>query len=180
IKQLDKGERKTFSFKYTISDDQGGTDIASASFTVEGSAGIKALKKSAAVSQFGDALVNQDESDRDIFVFEALQNDSESPQLDVITNFDQADGDTLDLSDILQFDARDPQNNLDRYLRFEQTGSATKVMINSEGLFDSDTQGGKVEQVITLENTNLVGNFDSDQAVIDHLLDNNMLIVTDA
>ncbi|MGB1237024.1 MAG: Ig-like domain-containing protein [Pseudomonadales bacterium] len=123
-----------------------------------------------------------DEGDRDIFVFhEDAINQMGQPHFEVIDSFDQDKGDTLDLSEVLQLQGDIDLHSLDQYLHFEQDGNATKILVNSQGAF-SDGGGSvdKAEQVITLQGTDLVGNYASDQEIIDHLIDNKMLIVSDS
>ncbi|MGB1237023.1 MAG: Ig-like domain-containing protein [Pseudomonadales bacterium] len=204
LKKMDEGDTREISFTYTAEDRSGATsEPATVSFTIAGVDGVSQLSNGDVLRvnadfsvQSSEALNSQtaqdtfdsaserfnilDEGDRDIFVFhEDAISDAGQPHFEVIASFDQAKGDTLDLSEILQLDSTDEQQSLDQYIHFEQDGDATKVMINSQGLFTDGEVAGKAEQVITLENTDLVGGFSNDQEIIDHLIDNKMLIIND-
>ena len=96
-----------------------------------------------------------------------------SPAIDTVTDFDTAEGDILDLADILLGETDDAVT-LDNYLSFSSDGTDTTINV-------STTSGGPVVQQIVLEgvdlnNTNTV----SDQQVIQNLLDGGNLRVDES
>jgi Ca2+-binding RTX toxin-like protein len=101
---------------------------------------------------------------------------SGSPALDVIKDFSLAQGDKLDLRDLLVDDAKGGDNlgNLTEYLHFETDGSNTIVKVSSQGNFTSGAYA-ETDQVIVLEGINLT-TLGNDAQIIQNLITNNKLI----
>ncbi|MDO6388409.1 tandem-95 repeat protein, partial [Uliginosibacterium sp. 31-12] len=107
-----------------------------------------------------------------------------SSTTDLVTDFSKADGDVLDLRDLLSGESHlgvDP-GNLSNYLHFEVSNGNTVVHISSTGGFTSGTYDAtKEDQTIVLQGVNLLNDGTasllSDNAVIQDMLKNNRLIV---
>jgi len=93
-----------------------------------------------------------------------------TPAADMITDFNVAEGDVLDLKDLL---IGENAGNLTNFLHFEESGANTIVHVNSAGNI-----GAGDTQTITLENVSLTDlGGANDAAIIANLLANNQLIV---
>jgi hypothetical protein len=98
-----------------------------------------------------------------------------APANDTITDFSIAEGDSLDLRDLLTGEhdgsLEGVANNLTSYLHFEKStsGTDTIVSISSNGQFTDGFDSSKVDQTITLANVDLVGT-SSQQQIVDDLL----------
>jgi hypothetical protein len=98
-----------------------------------------------------------------------------APANDTITDFSIAQGDSLDLRDLLTGEhdgsLEGVANNLTSYLHFEKStsGTDTIVSISSNGQFTDGFDSSKVDQTITLANVDLVGT-SSQQQIVDDLL----------
>ncbi|MES2823984.1 MAG: retention module-containing protein [Pseudomonadota bacterium] len=93
-----------------------------------------------------------------------------TPANDVLINFDMFQGDSLNLSDLLQ---NETAANLTQYLHFEISGADTTVSVSSAGAFDGTNYAIATDQTIVLSNLNLTG---TDTAIIDQLKNNGNLI----
>jgi large repetitive protein len=93
-----------------------------------------------------------------------------TPTNDVLINFNTSQGDSLDLSDLLQNEAA---ATLTQYLHFEISGTDTTVSISSSGAFDGSNYATATDQTIVLSNLTLTG---TDTAIIDQLKNNGNLI----
>ncbi|MES2674074.1 MAG: retention module-containing protein [Pseudomonadota bacterium] len=93
-----------------------------------------------------------------------------TPANDVLVNFNTLQGDSLNLSDLLQ---NETAANLTQYLHFEISGADTTVSISSAGAFDGTNYATATDQTIVLSNLNLSG---TDTAIIDQLKSNGNLI----
>ena len=93
------------------------------------------------------------------------------PARDTITDFSTSEGDSLDLSDLLQ---DEDSGSLEHYLHFEQQGSDTVVHISHDGSFDSGDYD-TADQVVVLEGMDL-SSHGSDAAIIEFLKDNGNLV----
>jgi hypothetical protein len=108
-----------------------------------------------------------------------------SPAADTVQSFDNntaaADGDVLDLRDLLQGETHGQitVGNLQNYLHFEASGGNTTVQISSSGGFVNGYNAGAVDQTIVLQGVNLTSGFSTDNQVIQDLLNRGKL-VTDA
>jgi Ca2+-binding RTX toxin-like protein len=117
----------------------------------------------------GDDLLSGG-SGADTFVWQA---GDQSGGVDTITDFSLAEGDALDLRDLLQ--SEDGGADLATYLHFEQNGSDAVVHISSSGGFAGGYDGAAEDQAVVLQNVDLSG-FGSDQEIIQALLASNQLI----
>ncbi|MFT5706363.1 MAG: Ca2+-binding RTX toxin-like protein, partial [Oceanospirillaceae bacterium] len=104
----------------------------------------------------------------DSFIFDVSTMNANGVDTDTITDFNQSEGDKLDLSDLL---TGENIGNLDDYLSFKKDGSDTLINVKSAG-------SGNVDHVIKLENLDLTndGN-NTDTAIINDLLAGNNLII---
>jgi Mg-chelatase subunit ChlD len=103
----------------------------------------------------------------DSFIFDASTMGSNAVETDTITDFNQGQGDKLDLTDLL---SSENANSLEDYLSFTKDGNDTLINVKSDG-------SGNVDHVIKLENTDLTNNGNnSDQQIIDDLLSGNNLL----
>ena len=93
-----------------------------------------------------------------------------SPAQDTLTNFASSQGDSINLSDLLQNEAG---ADLTKYLHFEVTGADTTISISSTGAFNGGNYATATDQTIVLSNLNLSG---TDTAIIDQLKNNGNLI----
>jgi len=110
----------------------------------------------------------------DSFAFNLADITAGQPDIDTITDFTVGNGgDKLDLSDLLVGETS-TKESLDNYLNFEAvTGTNdTLVHINKDGNIGS----GDVDQTILLQGVDLASGGQSDQAIIQQLLDNNNLL----
>lgn len=82
----------------------------------------------------------------DIFVWNAGDEGSYRPAVDTITDFNAAEGDSLDLADILQ---GEESGDITDYISVTQSGSDVVIKVTPDG------DGGVMNQIITLENTTL-------------------------
>ena len=103
---------------------------------------------------------------------------------DLVTDFSKADGDVLDLRDLLIDEQHLGLNpgNLEQYLHFEVSNGSTVVHVSTTGGFASGNYDPSYEdQTIVLQNVNLLNDGSAallnDNAVIQDLLKNNRLIV---
>ncbi|MGS2724449.1 tandem-95 repeat protein, partial [Porticoccus sp. GXU_MW_L64] len=90
-----------------------------------------------------------------------------SPAEDIISDFNAADGDVLNLQDLLQ---GEESGVLSDYLSFNFDGTNTTIEVSSQG-------DGNIDQIIRVDNIDLTGGIASDAAIIDNLINNNNLIV---
>ncbi|MFM1892079.1 MAG: hypothetical protein RLZ44_1156, partial [Pseudomonadota bacterium] len=117
----------------------------------------------------GDDLLSGG-SGADTFVWQA---GDQGGGVDTVTDFSIAEGDALDLRDLLQ--GEDAAGDLTTYLHFEQSGSDAVVHISSSGGFAGGYDGAAEDQTVVLQNVDL-SNFGSDQEIIQALLAANQLI----
>jgi Mg-chelatase subunit ChlD len=104
----------------------------------------------------------------DSFIFDASTMGSNAVETDTITDFNQGQGDKLDLTDLL---SGENASNLDDYLSFSKVGNDTLINVKADG-------SGDVDHIIKLENTDLTNNGNNtDQQIIDDLLSGNNLLV---
>ena len=103
-----------------------------------------------------------------------------TPAVDTISLFSTAEGDKLELRDLLQGETLDggAMGNLGNYLFVERTGSDTTIHISSNGGFTSGYNSGAEDQTIVLTGIDLTAtNTLTSQQVIQDLLNNNRLAV---
>jgi surface adhesion protein len=103
-----------------------------------------------------------------------------TPAVDTIADFSAAQGDKLDLRDLLQGEMLDGGaiGNLGAYLFVERSGSDTVVHISSNGGFTSGYNAGAEDQTIVLTGVDLTASSTlTSQQVIADLLNNNRLTV---
>ena len=130
------------------------------------------------VSGLGDDLMTGN-GGADSFIFDASTMNADALDADAntggfdtdtITDFnDTADGDKLDLSDLLPDAAN--AGNLEQYLSFEKDASGTLIKVDAN-------VSGTVDHVIKLENLDLTNDRNnSDTDIIKNLIDGNHLII---
>jgi len=107
----------------------------------------------------------------DTFAFNVDNMNTAIVETDTIMDFKTAEGDKLDLSDLL---VGETKTNLDNYLNFESLNGDTLVHINKDGDF---ANGGQVDQTILLKGVDLASGGVSDQKIIDDLLGGNNLLI---
>ncbi|NRB56764.1 MAG: hypothetical protein HRU39_12400, partial [Salinicola sp.] len=120
----------------------------------------------------------------DTFLWEAGDEGTVGePARDTITDFSvqpvRGGGDVIDLHSLIP-DGRARGNNagnLTSYLHFALVGGATVLYISTEGAFAEGFDESAVDQQITFTDADLIGDLDSDKAVIEDLLANGNLIV---
>jgi hypothetical protein len=103
-----------------------------------------------------------------------------TPAVDTIADFSSAQGDKLDLRDLLQGEMLDGGaiGNLGAYLFVERSGSDTVVHISSSGGFTSGYNAGAEDQTIVLTGIDLTASSTlTSQQVIAELLNNSRLTV---
>ncbi len=103
-----------------------------------------------------------------------------TPASDTIADFSTAQGDKLDLRDLLQGETLDGGaiGNLSNYLFVERTGANTTIHISSNGGFTSGYNSGAEDQTIVLTGVDLTAtNTLTSQQVIQDLLNNNRLSI---
>jgi VCBS repeat-containing protein len=101
-----------------------------------------------------------------------------TPAVDTIADFSTAQGDKLDLRDLLQGETLDGGaiGNLSNYLFVDRTGSNTTIHISSNGGFTSGYNSGAEDQTIVLTGVDLTSASTlTSQQVIQDLLNNNRL-----
>jgi hypothetical protein len=94
-----------------------------------------------------------------------------NPAFDVVKDFSLAQGDKLDLRDLL---ISENSGNLTNYLHFESDGTDTVVKISTAGSFTSGAYA-ETNQIIVLEGVNLT-TIGTDAQIIQNLITNNKLI----
>ena len=104
-----------------------------------------------------DQLSGGDGADR----FTYLSSDvGGTVEIDTILDFDQSEGDVLDLTSLLN--TAETANNLDAYLNFEKVGNDTLVHVNSDGDYVAGNsvsqESSKDDMVIRLQNVDLTNN----------------------
>ncbi|MBR9798493.1 MAG: type I secretion C-terminal target domain-containing protein, partial [Gammaproteobacteria bacterium] len=88
---------------------------------------------------------------------------------DTITDFSVADGDVIDLSDLLE--SNDDADTLSSFLHFESDGEGgTNIEISVDG-----SDGSNITQEINLQDVDLTSGGDTDTQIIQSLLDSNSL-----
>ncbi|WP_368449909.1 VCBS domain-containing protein [Cobetia amphilecti] len=88
---------------------------------------------------------------------------------DTITDFSVADGDVIDLSDLLEAD--EDADTLSSFLHFESDGEGgTNIEISVDG-----SDGSNITQEINLQDVDLTSGGDTDTQIIQSLLDSNSL-----
>jgi hypothetical protein len=122
----------------------------------------------------GDQILTGDDG-ADIFVWNAGDEGTlATPAVDTIADFDPAEGDVLNLADLLvgEHDGSGVDaGNLDQFLGFSWDGANTTVEIASDALNSPD-----VTQKVVLEGIDLTaGNTLTDQQIIDSLILGNNL-----
>jgi Ca2+-binding RTX toxin-like protein len=103
-----------------------------------------------------------------------------NPAVDTIADFSVAQGDKLDLRDLLQGETLDGGvvGNLGSYLFVERSGSDTVLHVSSNGGFTSGYNAGAEDQTIVLTGVDLTaGSTLTSQQVIQDLLNNSRLTV---
>jgi len=113
----------------------------------------------------------------DVFKWELGDNGTTaSPATDVITDFNVAQGDVLNLKDLL---IGENAGNLTNFLHFEQSGANTTLFVSHNGGFTNGVFNTNADtQIITLNNVSLTDlGGANDAAIIQNLLANNQLIV---
>ena len=102
-------------------------------------------------------------------------DNSTAPAVDVVVDFSTAEGDSLDLSDLLQSESL---GHITDYLHAESDGTDTVIHISQMGEYegDYDSHSGATDQVITLEGVDLSG-FSSSDDIIQYLISNNHLSI---
>ena len=167
-------------FEYVAIDIDGSTDSATLTLTPYGEVittlAARVLEDDGALSGSGagdDVLYGGLGAD----VFEwhlGDQGSADDPARDVIKDFSLAEGDALDLRDLLQDESA---GTLDSYLHFEfdPDSGDTTVMVSSTGAFG---EGGydAADQVIVVENVDLTSGLGSDQLIIQDLINKGKLI----
>ncbi|WP_374498280.1 calcium-binding protein [Vogesella indigofera] len=96
------------------------------------------------------------------------------PARDVVMDFNVAEGDKLDLADLLQ---GENSGNLEQYLHFTASGSDTLVQISSAGAFKDGNYSTATDQQILLKGvalSSLALDTSSDSHIITELLKNNL------
>ncbi|MBE0484417.1 MAG: cadherin-like domain-containing protein, partial [Bacterioplanes sp.] len=94
------------------------------------------------------------------------QGTASTPARDVITDFNQAQGDVLDLRDLLQ--GEESATDLSQYLSFRAQGSSTIIDVSHEG-------NGVITQRIELQNVTLTAPDLTDQEIIQALINSGNL-----
>ncbi len=177
---LGAGEVATDSFTYTISDGNGGTDTATAVVTNIGvdaaATAATSLLVSAALPTVdggvGDNVLTGSSGADEFYWNDGYQGTAGSPAVDQVTNFSLAEGDVLNLQDLLSGEAG---GDLTDYLHFEQSGSDGVVHVSSNGGFSAGYSAGSEDQTIVLQNVDLSVLGSNDQQIIDSLLTSNNL-----
>lgn len=103
-----------------------------------------------------------------------------TPAFDVIADFDASPitGDILDLRDLLIGEQHEEGvGNLTDYLHFQLVGGNTVIHVSNNGGFFNGFTPSQSVQVITLQGTDLVTGFNTNDAIIQNLLINNKLLV---
>ena len=123
----------------------------------------------------------------DMFQWESGDEGStDTPAVDTITDFNfddvSADGDILDLSDLLQGEGVIGTNpgNLSSYLHFELVDGDTVIYISTTGQFADGYDASEVDQQIVIEGVDLIGDLTTDDDVIAQLLEQGNLVVDEA
>ena len=100
-----------------------------------------------------------------------------APAVDTVTDFSTAQGDVLDLRDLLH-----PTNgtgagsgNATNYIHFTTSGADTIVHLSSTGGFSGGYNASAEDQTIVLKNVTLAGG--SDAGIIQNLLNSKNLII---
>ncbi|MCB1802732.1 MAG: tandem-95 repeat protein, partial [Gammaproteobacteria bacterium] len=152
-----------------------GTDLDD---TLDGGAGVDQLRGDAG----NDILVGGSGNDiltggagADTFAWNAMDGGTAGfPSIDTITDFNLADGDALDLHDLLQDE--ELSGDLTAYLSFEVDGADTIVHVSSSGGFDNGYRANAEDQTIVLQNVDLSALGGNDALIIDALIAGNNLI----
>jgi Ca2+-binding RTX toxin-like protein len=117
----------------------------------------------------------------DVFHWElADRGTAGTPAVDTVADFATAQGDKLDLRDLLQGETLDGGaiGNLGDYLFVEKSGSNTLVHVSSNGGFSTGYNAGAEDQTIVLTGVDLTASSTlTSQQVIQDLLNNNRLTV---
>jgi VCBS repeat-containing protein len=180
--QLFSGQVATDSFTYTISDGHGGTATATAILTVigrdlTGTSGNDTLVGGSYSEQIVGGLGDDTMTGglgADTFKWSLNDQGSKgTPAVDTVTDFNMAQGDVLDLKDLLQ---SENSGNLTNFLHFSSDGINTTVSISSTGSFDGANYSAVTDQTIVLNNVNLTG---GDTTTIINLLKTNGNLITD-
>ena len=117
----------------------------------------------------------------DVFRWELVnRGPAGTPAVDNVADFNTAQGDRLDLRDLLQGETLDGGaiGNLSNYLFVERTGANTTIHISSNGGFTSGYNSGAEDQTIVLTGVDLTSASTlTSQQVIQDLLNNNRLSI---
>jgi T1SS-143 domain-containing protein len=103
------------------------------------------------------------------------QGTSDAPARDTVTDFSTSEGDSLDLSDLLQGENGEEAGSLEKYLHFEQTDDGnTVVHVSHTGAFDGSNHDTSADQVSVLNDLDLsshvnLGSPDSNADIIAYL-----------
>lgn len=197
------------SYDYTISDGHGGSDTATVHlFVLAGPAPAPDAIQAANTVQIGDdgdnILVGDTGNDsltggagndiltggtgEDLFIWRSGdEGTAASPADDQITDFSVAEGDSLQLGDLLTgISGSEDGDALDGYLHFEQSGDHVVISVNTAGSVASHSEDASafdsgVTQTITLQNTQMAdisGGGSTDADIINNLLTNSNLDIT--
>ncbi len=177
---LAAGEVATDSFTYTISDGNGGTDTATAVVTnigVDAAAATSSLLVSAALPTvdggLGDNVLTGSGGADEFYWNDGYQGTAGNPAVDQVTNFSLAEGDVLNLQDLLSGEAG---GDLTDYLHFEKSGADSVVHVSTIGGFNAGYSAGSEDQTIVLQNVDLSALGANDQQIIDSLLASSNLL----
>ncbi|MFD2448802.1 type I secretion C-terminal target domain-containing protein [Vogesella fluminis] len=160
---------------------QAGVDLVyggSGDDTLLGGSGDDGLRGGAG----GDLLIGGQGNDvlrgdigTDIFKWQlGDQGTAGTPARDVVMDFNVAEGDQLDLADLLQ---GENAGNLEQYLHFTASGSDTLVQISSAGAFKNGNYSTATDQQTLLKGvalSSLALDTSSDNHIITELLKNNL------
>jgi VCBS repeat-containing protein len=176
---LSAGQVTTDSFTYTVSDGHGGTSTATATMTVVGKSLTGTLGADTLVGgSYSETIMGLAGNDTmtggagaDTFKWSLNdQGTAGTPAQDTIKDFNVAQGDVLNLKDLLQ---NEGAGNITNYLHFSSDGTNTTVSISSIGAFNGSNYSTAVDQTIVLNNVNLTG---TDTDIINQLKNNGNLI----
>ena len=178
------GEVGADSFTYTVTDGIAGSDTATATITTVGVGGMPPMPALAGSVLVADALPTVDggvgdntldgTSGAERFHWSSGdQGAPGTPAVDTVRHFDPAEGDALDLADLL---TGEEGGDLTDFLHFEQDGANAVVHVSSNGGFAAGYAAGAEDQTIVLENVDLHALGSSDQEIVDALLAGNNLL----
>ena len=174
-------QEETIEFGVSLADADGDIVTETVEVTIDqeipeaqaASAVTQTFSQSVAIEETDDAILATDGDD--VFAF-ALSDAGAAPADVTISGFGDSGTDSLDLRDLLT--GEEASDDLSSYLNVRLEGADTVIEVSSSGSFKGNpSDAGAIDQTITLEGVDLVGDMSDVNLVIQSMLDSGKLTI---